>query len=417
MQRVPAVVIGAGQAGLAVSRLLTAAGLQHVVLDRGSAAERWRSHSWESLRLLTPNWLSRLPGWRYAGPDPAGFMTAGAVADHLAAYAADFGAPVVGDARVVSVQPAADTGYRVVSAAGTWHATAVVVATGWCQLPFVPPATAGVPAAVSQLTPATYRSPAMIADGAVLVVGASASGVQLADELATAGRRVVLAVGTHNRLPRRYRGRDILCWLDAMGVLDRPVTAADRARPQADPSLQLAGRPDVRDVDLPALQRRGVTLTGRLVGFDGGRARFAADLRASTAGADIRLRRLLSRVDAYAEATGLCGEIFPDSSLATVNVGGAPTELNLRTAGIRTVLWATGYRRTYPWLHVPVLDAAGEIRHTAGATPAAGLYVVGMRLQTRRNSTFLDGVRHDAAFVAARVLADVGAPASPEAAA
>jgi putative flavoprotein involved in K+ transport len=417
MQRVPAVVIGAGQAGLAVSRLLTAAGLQHVVLERGSAGQRWRSHSWESLRLLTPNWLSRLPGWRYVGPDPAGFMTAGGVAEHLAAYAAASGAPVVGDARVLSVHPAPDAGYRVVSTAGTWHATAVVVATGWCQLPLVPSAALGVPAAVSQLTPATYRSPAVLPDGAVLVVGASASGVQLADELAAAGRRVVLAVGRHNRLPRLYRGRDILWWLDAMGLLDRPVTAADRARPQADPSLQLAGRPDARDVDLPALQRRGVTLTGRLVGFDGGRVRFAPDLHASTTAADTRLRRLLTRVDAYAEASDLSGGTSAGGSFATAHISGAPTELNLRAAGIRTVLWATGYRRAYPWLHVPVLDAAGEIRQTAGATPAAGLYVVGMRLQTRRNSTFLDGVRHDATLVAARVLADVGAPASPEVAA
>ena len=415
MHRIPAVVVGAGQAGLAVSAMLTAAGVEHAVLERGAPAQRWRSHSWTSLRLLTPNWMSRLPGWSYAGPDPAGFMTAAAVANYLSAYAADFGAPVVGDARVLSVRATARDGYRVATTAGTWNGTSVVLATGWCDLPQVPAAAAGLPAAVTQLTPGTYRSPAALPDGGVLVVGASASGVQLADELAGAGRRVVLAAGTHTRVPRRYRGLDILWWLDAMGVLDRPVPA-DRARPGSDPSLQLTGRPDHRDVDLPALQRRGVTLAGRLVETDGGRVRFADDLPASTSAADTRMRRLLARVDAYAEATGRAGGISGAAPVATASTASAPTELDLRAAGIRTVLWATGYRREYPWLHVPVLDAAGEIRQTAGATPAPGLYVVGTRRQTRRNSTFLDGVRHDAALVATRVLADVGA-AVPEVAA
>ena len=417
MHRVPAVIIGAGQAGLAVSALLSAAGLEHVVLERGDPAQRWRSQSWESLRLLTPNWLSRLPGWRYPGPDPAGFMTAGAVTDYLTAYAGGSGAPVVAGADVLSVRPGAGAGYRITSTAGTWDAAAVVVATGWCDLPSVPAMAAALPAGVAQLTAATYRRPAAVADGAVLVVGASASGVQLADELAAAGRRVVLAAGTHTRVPRCYRGLDILWWLDAMGTLDRPLSAADWARPGGDPSLQLAGRADLRDVDLPALQGRGVTVAGRLIAADGGRVRFADDLPASTAAAQARLRRLLARIDAYAGAAGLAEEILPAAPVAPVRAAGAATELDLAAAGIRTVLWATGYRRAYRWLHVPVLDPAGEIRHTAGVTPAPGLYAAGMRRQTRRSSTFLDGVRHDAALVAARVLADVGAAALPEAAA
>jgi putative flavoprotein involved in K+ transport len=404
VHRIPAVVIGAGQAGLAVSALLTAAAVDHVVLERGRPAQRWRSRPWESLRLLTPNWLSRLPDWTYAGPDPAGFMTAAEVADHLAAYASHSHAPVVGDATVLSVRRDG-AGYRVATTAGDWAARAVVVATGWCDLPHVPPAAAALPAGVDQLTPATYRSPTALPDGGVLVVGASASGVQLADELAASGRPVLLAVGSHTRVPRRYRGLDIMWWFDAMGLLDRPV-AADRTAQPREPSLQLAGRADARAVDLPALRARGVTLAGRLLGVDGPRLRFAADLPATTAAADARLRRLLARIDTYAQQTGLAAELDPPAPVGTVR-SGAVTELPL--AGIRTVVWATGYRRAYPWLHVPVLDAAGEIRHTGGVTPAPGLYVVGMRWQSRRNSAFLDGVRHDAAIVAARVRADVGA--------
>ena len=406
-----AVVIGAGQAGLAVSSLLSAAGVDHVVLDRGRPAQRWRSQSWESLRLLTPNWLSRLPGWEYAGPDPTGFMTAGEVADHLTGYAAASRAPVVGATRVLSVRRT-DRGYRVATTAGDWSARTVVVATGWCDQPHVPSFAAGLPASVLQLTPATYRRPSALPEGGVLVVGASASGAQLADELAAGERPVLLAVGSHTRLPRRYRGLDIMWWLDGMGALDRPVPAG---RLDA-PSLQLAGRTDGRDVDLPALAGRGVTLAGRLSRVDGSRLVFADDLRASAAAADDRLGRLLARIDAYALAHGLADEIDPAAPPARIRTAG-PTEVDLRAAGIRTVVWATGYRRAYPWLHVPVLDAAGEIRHTLGSTAAPGLYVLGMRRQSRRNSSFLDGVRHDAATVAARVLADLGVTDRREAAA
>jgi putative flavoprotein involved in K+ transport len=401
-------VIGAGQAGLAVSHLLGRAGIDHVVLERGRPGERWRARPWESLRLLTPNWLSRLPGWHYTGPDPEGFMPARAVADYLGGYALSSAAPVVAGADVESVR-ADDSGYRVRTSAGSWSARAVVVATGWCDRPFVPATAADLDADVAQLTAASYRNPAGLPDGGVLIVGASATGVQLADELAGRGRRVVLAVGSHNRLPRRYRGMDIMWWLDSMGLLDRR-TPEHAGRGGDDPSVQLVGRPDHRAVDLPSLQERGVQLAGRFRGAAGGRVRFADDLAASTATADQRLVALLRRVDDYARAVGLEDELPPPPEPpVAVRLESAPTELDPAGAGIRTVLWATGYRRSYPWLQVPVLDPAGEIRHTRGATSAPGLHVVGMRLQSRRNSTFLDGVRHDAALVVARILDDLGA--------
>lgn len=400
MYRIPVVVVGAGQAGLAVSHLLTDAGVDHVVLERGRTAQRWDSHSWESLRLLTPNWLSRLPGHRYTGSDPAGFMGAAEVAGYLRAYGA--GAPVIEGAEVVSVHSGA-AGYRVVTGAGTWSTRAVIVATGWCDLPRTPDVE--LDAGVDQLTPASYRNPATLADGGVLVVGASASGVQMADELATTGRRVVLAVGRHSRAVRRYRGQDIMWWLDRMGVLDRRL---DERRSPAEPSPQLVGRPDGRAVDLRALQDRGVELAGRLIGVDGCRLRFADDLADTTRDADARLSDLLCRIDAFAHAAGLADRSEAATPVRAARTG-ATHALDLRRAGIGTVIWATGYRRAYPWLHVPVLDRTGEIRHQGGTTSAPGLHVVGMRWQSRRNSTNLDGVRHDAATVASRVRAHLDA--------
>jgi putative flavoprotein involved in K+ transport len=404
MSRIPVVVTGAGQAGLAVSHLLTGAGVDHVVLERGRTAQRWDSHSWESQRLLTPNWLSRLPGYQYTGPDPAGFMTAAEVAGYLRTYAE--GAPVIEGAEVVSVR-VCGAGYRVVTGAGSWLARAVVVATGWCDLPRVP--AVALDTRVEQLTAATYRNPATLPDGGVLVVGASASGVQLADELVGAGRRVVLAVGRHSRVPRSYRGLDIMWWLDAMGVLDRRL---DERRDPAEPSLQLVGRSDGRDVDLRSLQDRGVTLAGRLTGLDGHRFRFADDVADTTRHADTRLVDLLRRVDAFARGAGLADEIEAAPPVRRVRTKAALSALDLRRAGIGTVIWATGYRRAYPWLHVPVLDEAGEIRYHGSATAAPGLHVVGMRWQSRRNSAHLDGVRHDAVTVVSQVLDHLGAAAN-----
>jgi len=413
MTTVPVAVIGAGQAGLAVSRLLTEAAVEHVVLERGRTAERWRSRPWESLRLLTPNWMSRLPGWQYTGDDPAGFMPARQVAAYLSAYASASAAPVVEEADVESVRAAGD-GYHVVTTAGAWRARSVVVATGWCDRPHVPAEAATLDRRIAQQDPETFGSPAGLPDGGVLVVGASASGAQLADEIAASGRRVLLAVGSHTRLPRRYRGMDIMWWLDAMRLLDRRVRPHLAPGPvTSEPSVQLVGRPDGRDVDLPALERKGVVLTGRLTGVSGTRVRFADDLSGTTADADVRLASLLRRIDAYARAVGLEDEILPAPPRPPgIRAVQPPAHLDLTHAGITSVVWATGYRRAYSWLHVPVLDPTGEIRHVHGTTAAPGLHTVGMRMQTRRNSTFLDGVRHDAAAVVGRVLGDLGATPS-----
>ncbi len=219
----------------------------------GRSAERWRSERWDSLRLLTPNWMSRLPGWSYAGPDPDGFMTAAEVADYLQRYADASGAPVEGDSAVVSLERADrdEAPFDVLTTSEHWRATNVVIATGWCDRPAIPAMARHLAAGVAQVAPAAYRNPASLPDGGVLVVGASATGVQLADELADAGRDVVLAVGSHSRLPRRYRGMDIFWWLERIGSFDRTIDEMpDPVAARREPSLQLVGRPDQRTLDL-----------------------------------------------------------------------------------------------------------------------------------------------------------------------
>jgi putative flavoprotein involved in K+ transport len=391
------VIIGAGQAGLAVSKQLTDAGVDHVVLERGRTAERWTSQRWDSLRLLTPNWMSRLPGWSYRGTDPSGFMPAVEVADYLTAYADSFGAPIIHGAEVRSVRRRG-VGYQVVSDAGIWSTAAVVIATGYSDQPAIPELAGTLHPSVRQITPDLYRNPGDVPDGRVLVVGASATGAQLADELATAGRDVVLAVGRHTRVPRRYRGMDIMWWLDSMGMLDRPLTTAQLAR-RPEPSLQIVGSTNGREIDLPSLAERGIRLAGRVTGAGGRELTFADDLATTAAAADSKLDRLLGRIDHFAATTGLENEIDPPDRPRQIAGGPDARQPLEKVDAIRAVIWATGYRRAYPWLRVPVLNAAGEIQQSAGRTPAPGLLVIGMRSQTRRSSTFLDGVRHDAALV------------------
>lgn len=407
MSHTEVVVIGAGQSGLAVSALLTARSVDHVVLERGEPAQRWRSERWDSLRLLTPNWMSRLPGWSYRGPDPDGYMTARQVTGYLQNYAVSFGAPVITGAPVLAVHPAAQGGYRVISGAGTFTAPAVVLATGYCDIAARPAMSHRLSDDIHQLDTTTYRRPSDAGDG-VLVVGASASGVQLADELRRSGRNVLLAVGRHTRMVRSYRGMDIMWWLDSLGSLHRPLNPADQQRHE--PSLQLIGQPAGHRVDLPALAERGVRLTGRLADINGSRIDVDDDLAITSAAADRRLDRLLGRIDAHAADRGLVREIGPrwrprpSAGTAAVAAG----EMDLRSEGIDTVLWATGYRRSYPWLQVPgVVGPDGEITHRRGLTSAPGLVALGLAQQTRVSSTFIDGVRYDAEEIVEHLCRDV----------
>ena len=412
MTYVDTIVIGAGQAGLALSHHLTAAGHDHVVLERHEIGARWLRETWDSLRLLTPNWLNVLPGAGPTGADPDGFAAAAAFAGHLDRYADSFGTPVEAGVEVEIVRRAGDS-FHIATSAGSWRCAAVVVATGWCDRPYVP--TLATRLDVAQLTPDRYRRPELLAPGGVLVVGASATGTQLAAELRAAGRDVVLAVGRHSRLPAAYRGMDIYWWLQRLGALDRPIdTMADLDSARREPSLQLIGRPGPSTVDLPALQRAGVELVGRVVDADGSRVRFDTGLSSRIVDAERRLDRLLARIDAHIESAGLAREVLAPERRDRARGNGAAAQLDLRARGIQTVLWATGHRRQYPWLHLPVLDDAGEIRHHRGITDVPGAYALGQRFQYRRSSNFIGGVGADAADVAAHVVATHRGIAPPD---
>ncbi len=398
------VIIGAGQAGLAMSRLLTDRGVSHVVLERGTVANAWRTERWDSLRLLTPNWQSRLPGWSYRGDDPDGYMTMAEITRYLEGYAHSFAAPVMTGTTVhrVAWRDAARTAYTVETDRGTWTARSVVLATGAAARPTLPPAAADLDPAIDQLSPLRYRNPGALAPGGVLVVGASASGVQLAAELRRHGRRVVLAVGSHVRLPRRYRGRDIQWWLDRSGVLDRPHTDfGDLDRARRAPSLQIVGTPDHRTLDLATLSRSGVRLAGRLIGADGATVTFANDLDRNCADADRRLGRLLSEFDDWASRSGLDGDLERPDRPVLFRPPSGTARLDLAAARIRTVIWATGFTADHRFVDLPVFDDGGRLRHDGGVVSGApGLYALGLPLLRRRRSTFIDGVGGDAAALA-----------------
>jgi putative flavoprotein involved in K+ transport len=392
------IVIGGGQAGLAMSRCLTERAIDHVVLERGEVANSWRTERWDSLRLLTPNWQSRLPGYRYEGADPDGYMTMPELVDYLAGYAATFSAPVETHTEVTSVRSTGD-GYTVATTQGEWHARTVVLASGPYNRPDVPDVAQAVPAAVRSITAAEYRNPDQLDAGGVLVVGAAATGVQLADEIHRSGRPVTLAVGGHVRLPRMYRGMDIMWWLDAAGVLDERYDEVDdivRARNVA--SFQVVGSPDRATIDLNALQDAGVRLVGRLGGITAdGTAQFSGSLLNQCTLADLKLGRLLDTIDEWATSHGLDDEAEPPQRFEPTRVPDSPPLLvSLRSGEISTIVWATGYRPEYPWLHVPVLDAKGRVVHDGGVTPSPGLYLIGANFLRRRKSGFIDGVGQDA---------------------
>ncbi|HEX7878221.1 MAG TPA: NAD(P)-binding domain-containing protein [Candidatus Eisenbacteria bacterium] len=401
---VTTVVIGAGHAGLAMSHCLTSRSIDHVVLERGEVANSWRTERWDSLRLLTPNWQSRLPGHGYEGDDPDGFRTMPETVNFLERYAERCGAPVVTQTNVTAVRRT-DDGYHVVTNRGEWRARTVVMASGACNIPSVPPAAAALPCSITTITPNHYRNPDSLPSGGVLVVGASATGTQIAEEIHRSGRPVTLAVGEHIRAPRTYRGRDIKWWMDAAGVMDdRYDEQDDLNRARNVPSLQLAGSTDRRTVDLNRLTDLGVRLVGRFAGLKDGRAQFSGSLFNQCALSDLKMNRLLDRIDEWASANGLDVQTDPPHRFEPTRVNGTPPlGLDLTSGEIRTVLWATGYHPDYSWLDVPVLDRKGRVRHEGGIVDSPGLYLMGLPFLRRRKSTFIDGAKDDAQEICAHL--------------
>jgi putative flavoprotein involved in K+ transport len=404
------------------------------VLERGEVANSWRTERWDSLRLLTPNWQTRLPALRYEGPDPDGYMSTREVIDFISRYAAVSNAPVRTQTAVSSLRrvSAAVTGgppeggpyvggpyeYRIATSDGEIRCRTVVIASGACNLPVVPALSQAIPSSIAQFTPFDYGSPSRLPDGGVLVVGPSATGVQLAAEIHRSGRQVTLAVGEHVRLPRMYRGRDVLWWMDKSGVWDQRYDEIDDiTRARKLPSPQLVGTPEHATLDLNALMAMGVRLVGRLAAVRDGRALFSGGLRNLFALADLKMERLLDTFDAWASkddshedtktsafatgyggtGEGLEGLGSPERFEPTRVPDLSPLQIDLRSGEIRSIVWCTGFRPDYSWLHVPVLDEKGYLQHDGGVvTHSPGLYALGLPVLRRRKSTFIHGIEDDA---------------------
>lgn len=404
--RIPVVVVGAGQNGLAMSWWLSRHGIGHVVLERGEIGNSWRHERWDSLRLLTPNWQNRLPGsFVTTGEDPAAYATMPDTVRFLDRYAAFAGVPLHTGTPVDSVIADGD-GYRVNTPTAAWRCRALVIATGAFHQPRLPPWAAAAPHSIAQFGALQYRGPGQLPAGGVLVVGAAASGIQIADELQRSGRAVTLAVGEHVRVPRRYRGLDVQWWLDATGVLDETHDRIDdlvRARHLA--SFQLVGDASREIVDLNALRAAGVRMAGRLVGLTGdGKAQFSGSLANVCTLADLKLKRLLDGFDAWAATREL--EIDAPAGArpaATVVDVRPPLALDLVREGITSIIWATGLRPAYDWLQLRVFDDKGQLRHTGGVVDAPGVYTLGLPLLRRRRSSLIGGAGDDAQALAAHL--------------
>jgi putative flavoprotein involved in K+ transport len=388
-----------------MSRCLCDRSIDHVVLERGEIAHTWRTERWDSLRLLTPNWQSRLPGFSYNGDDPDGYRTVAEVIEFIASYAKAISAPVLTSTTVTSVRNT-ETGYLVCTDHGDWLCQAVVVASGACNIADIPGFADKVPRSIMQLTAQDYRNPQELADGGVLVVGASSSGTQIANEIHRSGRPVILSVGEHIRAPRVYRGKDLEWWMDAAGVLDERYDEVDDiARARRVASLQLAGTPDRSTLDLNALTEIGVKLVGRIGGIsENGKAQFSGSLRNMCALSDLKMGRLLDRIDEWAQGSGFDARANPPHRLPPTRVEPAPPlEMDLASGEIKTIIWATGYRPDYSWLEVPVLDRKGRLQHDGGVVASPGMYLMGTQFMRRRKSALIDGAGDDARDLSAHL--------------
>jgi putative flavoprotein involved in K+ transport len=395
------VVIGGGQAGLAMSAVLRERGRDHVVLERYRTGERWRSERWDSLRFQFPNWSIALPGFHYQGTDPDGFATADEIARLIQGYAAD--APVREHTQVRSVERDRD-GYIVTSNEGRLRARRVVLASGPFQRPRIPPIAADLPEGLVQTDPTRYRNPDDLPPGAVIVVGAGASGIQIADELAGAGRTVFLAVSRHRRVPRRFRGRDVYWWLERMGRFEQTVDRLPGGR--WPPHTAVTGVNGGYDVDLRNMARSGVRVIGRVLGVSGTRLAIADDANRILDEADAAYTAF---IDAARDTAPSIEEPLDDDDAVTPGSSPVPEvdEIDVAREGIGSMIWATGYEYDYDWLHVDVLDGYGRPVQHRGVTSAPGLFFLGLHWMHTFKSGLLSGVGADAAYIADKL----GAPA------
>ncbi len=401
VETVDTLVIGAGQAGIAVSEHLSAQGIEHLVLERHRIAERWRSERWDSLVMNGPAWHDRFPGLEFAS-DPDGFPGKEDVADYFVSYAEKFGAPIRCGVEVTNAQRiVGQSGFRVETSDSVIEAANIVAATGPFQKPVMPPI---VPndIGVMQMHSTGYRNPDQLPDGAILVVGAGSSGSQIADELLRSGRQVFLSVGPHDRPPRRYRGRDFCWWLGVLGKWD--IAAPSPGTEHV--TIAVSGAEGGKTVDFRRFAERGMTLLGRTEGFADGVLSFADDLAKNIAHGDANYLSVLEEADAHIDRYGLDLPLEPDAKI----IGPDPTclsdpirSLDLVAQGITSIIWATGFAPDYNWLKADVFDTQGRPQHVRGVTSEPGLYFLGLPWQSRRGSAFIWGVWHDAKYIADQI--------------
>lgn len=402
IEYVDTVVVGGGQAGLAISEHLSQHGIPHLVLERHRIAERWRSERWDSLVANGPAWHDRFPNMEFADIDPDAFAPKEKVADYFVAYAKQIAAPIRCGVEVTLVQKhIGRPGFRIETSDGVIEANSVVAATGPFQRPIIPPL---VPegAGVLQIHSSAYRNPRQLPAGAVLVVGAGSSGTQIADELVQAGRRVYLSVGPHERPPRAYRGLDFCWWLGVLGKWDAEIREAGKEHV----TIAVSGAHGGQTVDFRRLAARGMTLVGLTRSYSNGTMTFASDLADNIARGDANYMSLLDEADAYAARNGLdlpiepeARQIEPDPECVTNPI----LELNLKEAGVTTIIWATGFAADYSWLKVDAFDTHGRPKHQRGVSAEPGIYFLGLPWQSRRASSFIWGVWHDAKHLADRI--------------
>ncbi len=406
METIDTLVVGAGQAGIAMSEHLGKAGVPHLVLERSRIAERWRTARWDSLVMNGPAWHDRFPGMEFAG-DPDAFPGKEAVADYFVAYAERIGAPIRCGVEVRSVERLAGRpGFRVETSDGVIEAQRVVAATGPFQKPVIP---AIVPedAGVAQIHSTDYRNPGELPAGAVLVVGSGSSGVQIAEELLASGRKVYLSVGPHDRPPRAYRGRDFCWWLGVLGKWD----AAAPAPGTEHVTIAVSGANGGHTVDLRRLAARGMVLVGRTEGFADGRLRLAPDLAENIARGDANYLSVLDEADAWVARNG--ADLPPEPEARVIGpdpdcVRDPILSLDLKAAGIGAIVWATGFTVDYVWLRIDGFDERGRPRHQRGVSVEPGIYFLGLPWQSRRGSSFIWGVWHDAKYIADQIVIQRG---------
>ncbi len=403
VETIETLVVGGGQAGLAMSEQLSKRGLSHVVLERHRIAERWRTERWDGLHANGPAWHDRLPGLTIPGVDPDGFASRNQMVDYFVAYAASIAAPVRSGVAVTALRRMEDGRFRAETSAGVIEAANVVAATGPFQRPVVPavvPAEAGL----VQMHSNAYRNPGQLPAGAVLVIGAGSSGAQIADELARAGRRVYLSVGRHQRPPRSYRGKDFCWWLGVLGLWD--ATTPDPSVKHV--TIAVSGAYGGHTIDFRRLAAGGVTLLGRAGTFGDGVMRFAPDLAENLANGDANYLSVLDAADAYVARAGLDLPEEPAARAAEpepASVTDPILQLNLKAAGIASIIWATGYALDFGWLKVDAFNASGAPVHRAGISAVPGLYFLGLSWLSRRASAFIFGVERDAAHLADHIAA------------